>query len=153
MSKKALLEKILLQLNEQHQVMSAAASEATDNATGEETKSEGKYDTRAVEAAYLAGAQQEQATKVAEALQIFQTLELPTYQLTDPIGSGALVEADQDGDTVFFLLAPAAGGLTLDHLGCELTVLAPDAPLYQELLGRHAGDVIDSPPLMLLGVE
>lgn len=153
MTKADVLQAIVDALVAQHRVMAAAASDATENATGEETRSEGKYDTRAVEAAYLAGAQREQAGKLAEALHTFRSLSLPKYALTDPIGPGALVEADQDGDTVFFLLAPAAGGLTLEHLGCELTVLAPDAPLYQRLLNARAGTVIDSPPLMILGVE
>jgi hypothetical protein len=153
MKKAPLLRRILTLLEEQHQVMTSAAAESTENATGEQTKSEGKYDTRAVEAAYLAGAQQERADKLAEAVHLFRSLELPDYELTDAIGPGALVEADQNGDTLFFLLAPAAGGLTIEHLGCELTVLAPDAPLYQALLGQHAGGFIDSPALMLLGVE
>ena len=153
MSKAGLLKQILAQLEEQRRLMTSAAAEAVENASGDETKSEGKYDTRAIEAAYLAGAQQEQARKLAGAVEAFRQLSLPAYELTDPIGPGALVEADQNGDTVFFLLAPAAGGLTLTHLGCELTVLAPEAPLYQQLLGQQAGTLVDSPPLMILGVE
>lgn len=153
MDKSDLVKRILDALEAQHQVMASAAAEATENATGDETKSEGKYDTRAVEAAYLAGAQQERAEKLAEAVQIFRSLELLSYELTDPIASGALVEVDQDGETLFFLLAPAGGGITIDHLGCELTVLAPDAPLYEKLLNQRAGTLLDSPPLMILGVE
>ena len=80
-------------------------------------------------------------------------LEQQDYQLTDPIGSGALVETDLDGDTLFYLLAPAGGGTTLDFLGCELTVLTPEAPLFQQLAGRKAGDMLEDPPLLLLGVE
>lgn len=153
MTKSELLPRILAILEDQHRVMLAAAAEATENATGDETRSDGKYDTRATEAAYLAEAQAEQAEKLAEAIATFKTLSLPDYELTDEIGPGALVEADLEGDTSFFLLAPAAGGTTLEHLGCELTVLTPEAPLYQALVGRKAGDMLAQPELMLLGVE
>lgn len=153
MTKSDLSPRIVEILVEQHRVMLAASQESRDNATGDQTKSEGKYDTRATEAAYLAGAQAEQVEKLAEAIATFRMVTLPDYGATDPIGPGALVETDLDGETSFYLLVPAAGGTTLDHLGCELTLLTPDAPLYQQLLDRKAGDMLDHPPLLLLGVE
>lgn len=153
MTKSDLLPRILAILEDQHRVMCAATRDATENATGEETKSDGKYDTRATEAAYLAEAQAEQVEHLAEAIATIRTLTLPGYELTDEIGPGALVETDLEGETSFYLLVPVAGGTTLDYLGCELTLLTPDAPLYQALLGRRAGDMLDHPEIMLLGVE
>ena len=61
MSKPVLVDQIREQLKEQLNVMQAAAAEARENATGDETRSDGKYDTRAIEAGYLAGAQARQA--------------------------------------------------------------------------------------------
>jgi hypothetical protein len=153
MTKSELLPRILEILEDQHRVMLAASREATENATGDETRSDGKYDTRATEAAYFAEAQAEQAEKLAEAITSFTSLELPEYELTDAIGPGALVETDLDGETSFYLLVPAGGGTTLEHLGCELTLLTPDAPLYQKLLKRKAGEMLEQPEMMLLGVE
>ena len=91
--------------------------------------------------------------KLAEAIATFRAVTFPDYDLTDPVGPGALVETDLDGETSFYLLVPAAGGTTLEFLGCELTLLTPDAPLYQHLLDRKAGDLLEHPPLLLLGVE
>jgi hypothetical protein len=153
MTKSELLPRILEILEDQHRVMLTASREATENATGDETRSDGKYDTRATEAAYLAEAQAEQAEKLAEAITSFKSLELPEYELTDAIGPGALVETDLDGETSFYLLVPSGGGTTLEHLGCELTLLTPDAPLYQKLLKRKAGEMLEQPEMMLLGVE
>ena len=56
MSKSALLDQILQALKAQLSLMQAATAEARENATGDETRSEGKYDTRAIEASYLASA-------------------------------------------------------------------------------------------------
>ena len=59
----------------------AAAKDAKENATGEETKSDGKYDTRAIEAAYLAGAQAKQAEKLANKFTV-------PFQQASRIGQG-----------------------------------------------------------------
>ncbi|NNC89363.1 MAG: hypothetical protein HKN82_12965 [Akkermansiaceae bacterium] len=153
MPKPQLLTRIRAALAEQHAVMTAAADDARQNATGDETKSDGKYDTRAVEAAYLAGAQAEQAAKLAESMQHFESFDPPTYDEDGEIGPGALVETEHNGEIVFYLLAPAAGGLTVEHDGFEATVLTPESRLYQALLGQSAGKLLDDPPLMVLAVE
>jgi hypothetical protein len=153
MKKSDLFPRLIAILKEQHAVLQRALDDSRENASGDETKSEGKYDTRATEAAYLAKAQAEQVELMAEGLATLRGFRAPDYQLTDPIGSVALVETDLDGETLFYLLAPAGGGTTLDFLGCELTVLTPDAPLYQQLLARKAGESLQDPPLLLLGVE
>lgn len=153
MTKSDLLPRILEILEDQHRVMLHALKETRENASGDETKSEGKYDTRATEAAYLAGAQQQQSDKLAEAIHTFRSWKLPHFELTDEIALGALVETDLDDETSFYLLAPAGGGTTLDYLGCELTLLTPEAPLFQKLAGRKPGDMLDNPPLLLLGIE
>lgn len=153
MQKSDLFPRLIAVLEEQLAVMRHALRESRENASGDETKSEGKYDTRATEAAYLAEAQAEQADHMADAIGTLKAFGAPEYELTDPIGPGALVETDLDGETSFYLLAPAGGGTTLDFLGCELTVLTPDAPLYQQLLTRKAGESLEDPPLLLLGVE
>ncbi|MDA0766508.1 MAG: hypothetical protein O3A92_06770 [Verrucomicrobia bacterium] len=153
MTKSDLLPRILEILEDQHRVMLHALKETRENASGDETKSEGKYDTRATEAAYLAGAQQQQSDKLAEAIHTFRSWKPPHFELTDEIALGALVETDLDDETSFYLLAPAGGGTTLDYLGCELTLLTPEAPLFQKLAGRKPGDMLDNPPLLLLGIE
>jgi hypothetical protein len=153
MTKSDILPRAIAILEEQHAVMLQALRESEENASGDETKSEGKYDTRATEAAYLAEAQAEQAEHMADAITTLKAFSAPAYTLTDPIGPGTLVETDLDGETAFYLLVPAGGGTTLEFLGCELTLLTPDAPLYQQLLNRKAGEALEDPPLLLLGVE
>lgn len=77
MTKSDLLPLLIKRLEEQHQVMIQALGDSRENASGDETKSEGKYDTRATEAAYLAEAQQAQADKLAEGIQIFRAFDPP----------------------------------------------------------------------------
>lgn len=152
MSKPALLQRIRAQLDEQLAVMKAAARDAKENATGEETKSDGKYDTRAIEAAYLAEAQAKQAEHLAEAVRVFESFDPPLYDDDEAIGPGALVEAEHAGEIVFYLLAPVAGGVTVEYDGFDCTVLTPESRLYQELLGARAGALFHQSGLMVLGV-
>ncbi|MEO1842858.1 MAG: hypothetical protein ABGZ37_01130, partial [Akkermansiaceae bacterium] len=123
MSKPALVHQIRTELEAQLAVMKAAAAEAKENATGDETKSDGKYDTRAIEAGYLAGAQAEQAAKLVEAVRLFKAFDPPIYDEAEAIGPGALVETEHGGEIIYYLLAPAGGGHTVEHDGFDCTVL------------------------------
>ena len=154
MSKQTLVAQIRRELEEKLAVMQAAAADAKENATGDETKSDGKYDTRAIEAGYLAGAQAEQAEKLAEAVRLFQQFDPPS--IDDPskeIGPGALVECEHSGEIVFYLLAPAGGGHTVEHEGFDCIVLSPESTIYQTLLGAKMGELLDDDALMVLEVS
>ncbi|MGD1979069.1 MAG: hypothetical protein PVJ98_06745 [Akkermansiaceae bacterium] len=153
MTKRDVLTALQAQLTEKIAVLKSALAESNENASGEETRSEGTYDTRAIEASYLAEAQREQLSLAEQSLALFETFEPTDFQPTDAIAPGALVEADQDGEICFYLLAPTGGGLVTDYLGCDVTVITPDSRLYQELLEKKMGEEIDQPALTILGVE
>src|SRR5690554_4187509 len=78
--------------------------------------------------------------EMAAAVRAFESLRLPDFGIDEPIDAGALVEAELDGETSWFLLAPAAGGLVVRHEEREITLLTPDSELYRKLLGRRVGD-------------
>jgi hypothetical protein len=40
-----------------------------------------------------------------------------------------------------------------EYLGCEVTVITPDSRLYQELAEKKMGDELESPALMVTGLE
>jgi hypothetical protein len=150
--KTELLERIRVELRRRLERLSKAALDAHAAATDPGSKAEGKYDTRSLEASYLAVGQARQADEIAASLRIFEALQFPEFEPDDPIDSGALVEADLEGETVWFLLAPAAGGLVVRHDGREITLLAPASELYQKLLGRRLGDALEAPPLWITEV-
>ncbi len=153
MFKPALIRQIRSLLEEQLSITVAAAEDAKENAIGDETKSDGKYDTRAIEAAYLAGAQAEQAKKLAESVRLLTVFDPVPYDEGDGIGVGALVETEHGGNIIFYFLAPAGGGHTVEYDGFDCTVLTPESPLYQDLLGSHAGELLEDSSIMILGVS
>lgn len=140
-----LLEQIRHELQTQLDRLSKAALEAHAAATDPGSKAEGKYDTRSLEASYLAVGQARQVDDIAEALRIFESWVLPDFDDVTPIDAGALVEVEMGGSTDFYLLAPASGGLVIAHAGREVTLLTPASVLYRRLQGMKSGDALDSP--------
>jgi hypothetical protein len=132
--------------------MLEAARKTAAGVTDPENKAENKYDTRGLEASYLAAGQGEQVEALAEAVMMFQPAAFPKFASDAAIAAGALVEGQIGGERLFYLLAPKAGGITCEFDGCEVTVLTPDAPLRQKLLGLKAGEALSQPPMRVLRV-
>ena len=150
--KSALLAQIRADLRTQLERLTKAAFEAHAAATDPGSKAEGKYDTRSLEASYLAAGQARQVDELAETLRIFEGLTLADFAMEDGIDAGALVEADLAGETGFYLLVPSSGGRVVSHEGREITLLTPASGLYQRLLGLRVGDTLDAPLLQVTEV-
>ena len=140
MNKRALVKKIVAQIQAELESCARAARSAHAEATHEQNKAENKYDTRGLEAAYLAGAQSRQAAAAQQAIEDFGKLALKEFSTTDAIDLSALVELDSRGERSLFFIGPCKGGLELQQNGREVTVLTPQAPLGQQLVGRKQGD-------------
>ena len=148
-----LLEQIRAELRAQLERLSKAAIEAHAAATDPGSKAEGKYDTRSLEASYLAAGQARQVDELAESVRIFETLSFPDFKTDDEIDAGALVEANLNGETAYFLLVPASGGLVIEHEGMEITLLTPASGLYRKLLGMRRGESLETPALRVTDVS
>jgi hypothetical protein len=147
--KDRLLDAIRAELRARFDRLTRAAKDAHAAATDPGSKAESKYDTRSLEASYLAAGQARQLDDLARDLGLFDAVTLPDFGMEDPVDAGALVEADLHGESTWFLLAPAAGGLEITHDGLEITLLTPESALYQKLLGLRTGDQLEDPPLFV----
>ncbi|MDF1812581.1 MAG: hypothetical protein P1V20_10210 [Verrucomicrobiales bacterium] len=154
MDKSAIIDSLKNQLKEQYERAVAAVQDAAEAATGDDTKAESKYDTRGLEASYLAAGQVEQADRMARELGAVEAFHFPDFTDATPIAPGALVEGVLDGKKVYYLLAPGGGGLTVNtEDGAVVTVLGSDAPLRGHLLDAKTGAKIERPPLQITGVK
>ena len=151
--KPAILTRIRTELRARLDRLSKAAFEAHAAATDPGSKAEGKYDTRSLEASYLAAGQARQVDELAESVRIFETLTLPDFEMDEAIDAGALVEVELNGEAAFFLLVPASGGLVILHEDQEITLLTPDSGLYRKLLEMRAGESLDLPKLTVIAVS
>ena len=140
MNKKQLLKKIISSLSESLGVLVKAAQASHAEATHESSRAESKYDTRGLEAAYLAGGQARQAKEIMDSIKTYEALALKDFGPAEPIDLTALVELDSDGTRAWYFVGPKNGGLEIKFQGKEVTVITPQSPLGQNLLGRKAGD-------------
>jgi transcription elongation GreA/GreB family factor len=140
MNKRALIKKITAKLAGELQIYFRAAQFSRAEATHESSKAESKYDTRGLEASYLARGQSKQATELEAAIAEFEKLNVRTFADGEAIGIGALVELENGGGNFFYFLGPRAGGTEVVHDKKEILVITPHSPLGEQLLGKKSGD-------------
>lgn len=149
MDKRVLLQKILAQLASELSVYQKAAQAAHTEATHEQSKAENKYDTRGLEASYLARGQSRQAAEIVQSIEQFKKLSPGRFAEDAPIDVGALVELVGKRERSFYFIGPRSGGMEICCEGKEILVITPQSPLGQQLVGKKCGEQLQ----ILLGGE
>src|SRR4029079_13072981 len=141
-NKTIIIKKVVTQLAAELESYGKAARAAHAEATHEQSKAENKYDTRGLEAAYLARGQSKQMADPAQAIEQLEKMPLVKFGAKDPVDLGALVELDAGGERSFYLIGPKAGGTEIVHEKKTIMVLTPQSPLGEKLVGRKQGDEV-----------
>jgi transcription elongation GreA/GreB family factor len=139
MDKSKLIALIVEALAENLAILEKAARASHAEATHESSKAESKYDTRGLEAAYLAGGQARQAREILESIKHYEKLVPKDFAPGEPIDLGALVELESGGARSLYFIGPRHGGLEIKYKRKEIIVITPQSPLGQNLMERKAG--------------
>lgn len=139
MNKSALIEKIVAELLARIAAYEVAARAAHAEATHEENKAEDKYDTRGLEAGYLAQGQARQMAEAAEALGHYKRMHPRKFPADEAIDVGALVEVSGPTETLLYFIGPAAGGTEVCVGKKTVIVITPQSPMGQLLMGKKTG--------------
>jgi transcription elongation GreA/GreB family factor len=139
MNKTVLLKKIVSALGESLEVLERAARASHNEATHESSRAESKYDTRGLEAAYLAGGQARQAKEIIDSMKLYQSLATRNFVAGDLIDLTAVVKLETDGAPSMYFIGPKSGGVEINHDDEEITVITPQSPLGQNLVGKKVG--------------
>ncbi|QQL45887.1 transcription elongation factor [Sulfuriroseicoccus oceanibius] len=143
--KQSLVDQVIARLEADLEKLTNAAKEARDYATDSECKSEGKYDTRGLEASYLAGAQAEKSEELAEAISVLSRIKLPEHPPHVANGTLVVVSDVTSGEDDAYFILPAGGGIELETELSEhpTTVITPQSPRGEELVNHSPGDFLD----------
>ena len=142
--KEKLLEQLNALLQSRVEDFTRIARETARGATHEEAKPEDDKDTRALEQTYLARGQAERVVAAEHELQVFRSMKRRTWELGEPIASGALVTlTDESESERSFLLLPLGAGLKLELAGVSVQVITPTSPLGEALLGQEEDDSVE----------
>lgn len=114
------------------------AATTRDEVGSDETRQEGKYDTRSTEASYLARGQ---AWRIDALRRLVSWFDLIRPQPMECVQLGALVALDGPRQDLIFV-APV-GGASAAVDGHRVRVISPAAPLYQAMADLEAGDEFD----------
>lgn len=132
--KNKLLEKAKEQLT-----LAAQAAESAKNLSREgDLKSDGKYDTRGVEAGYLAGAQAKRVEEIKQDIALLESIELDHDSKTVSIGS--LIELEYNKNTRVYFLSSTSGGNLLNIDGQAILVISVFSPIGQAVVNLSLGD-------------
>lgn len=140
MDKSALMQRIIAHLAGELALAARTARATQAEAAHEQNKAENKYDTRGLEASYLAHGQARQADETEQALRQCRALAVRAFAAADPIALGALVALEGRAGGLICFIAPGAGGVEFSHEKKTVLVLTPSSPLGRQLMGRRQGE-------------
>ena len=143
MDKSKIFQMIIDALESELNTMIDAAKNNREAATHEESRAENKYDTRGLEASYLAGAQAKRAKELQDLILLYKGTMVQNYNSKTPIDHTALVELSYQGQKKLYFLAPKEGGKAITYNKKEIFVVSPNSPIGEALMGRLQGDEFD----------
>ena len=152
LQKSAVIEAVLDALRSEFENYVSISKKTRATGNDAETKAEGKYDTRSTEENYLADGLAKHALAASQAIEAISSLPLTASLENTPISLGSLVEIAFPTETLWFLIAPAAGGMEVEVSGQTVTVLSPESPLGQQLKGQTTGGKTRQPVTKILRV-
>ena len=137
--KQEILELILSELKGTLDVLVESALIAKEASTNEESKAENKYDTRGLEAGYLASGQAKRVQKLKEQIFLLEKMEPKSFSSDERISLSAIINIsiDEDREVLLFLLP--VGGVEVDYQGQRYKSITLESPLGQNLIDQEVG--------------
>jgi transcription elongation GreA/GreB family factor len=138
--KRKLIQAVIESLKADLALYRRAAVAARAEATHEQSKAENKYDTRGLEASYLARGQSRQLAEIEQAIEKFEKMDGREFSPGEPIDTGAVVELTSGREKNLYFIGPRAGGTEVTFEKREVLVITPDSPLGAQLIGKKQGE-------------
>ncbi|MDF1764525.1 MAG: hypothetical protein P1U57_14040 [Oleibacter sp.] len=140
--KESIKQALLASLDEEIHTALQAATSAHTTASDANNKPENKYDTLALEAAYLAHGQSERILGLQQMRIQVAKWPLPKLITEDPIRLGCYIELlSENGTRQAFFIAPV-GGRTFILDGQTVLVVSQQTTLASTLNGKVMGDEV-----------
>ena len=143
MQKSTVLEALITHLDSELEGLLRGARASFAAATDPDSKAENKYDTRTLEASYVARGQAQRVAEVQEARHSF--LQLRDLPVGPTVKLGSFITLDMGSRQDHYFLSPAEGGIEVVVEGLEIMAITPASPLGSQLLGLSIGERVKLP--------
>ena len=140
MNKKSVILALQKEILKNLELALAAAKNTYDIATHEDSKAENKYDTRGLEASYLAGAQALRVADLRDTAALISNFNAKDFTDSDKLALGALVELKSGNKQLWVLLLQKGGGQSTVCDSTSVQIVTPESPLGVQLIGKEVGD-------------
>jgi transcription elongation GreA/GreB family factor len=138
--KQELLSGLIGKMKEEMHNLESAAKANKDFATDQEFKAESKYDTRSLEAGYLASAELSRVEDLKLEIQMLEEVDLKVSNKSEEICIGSLVELTHKEQERTYFVIPTSGGTLLKVGDKAVLVVSVFSPLGDALLGLRKGE-------------
>ncbi len=140
MDKQKLLQLVIAQLEDELGRAQLAYNATNEAATAEENRPENQYDTRALEASFLARGQAARISELEHGINVLRTLPMKEFGDDTPVQGGALVTLECEGAKYYHLVLPVGAGIQIQNGKEKVSVVTYSSPLGAALLGKKEGD-------------
>lgn len=141
--KQQILDELIKKARVELEGLESSAKSHRDFATDQEFKAESKYDTRALEASYLASAEAKRVEELKLEIQILEEVDLEASRKLGEISIGALVELLHQNQKRFYFLIPTAGGTLISVSNQAVLVVSVFSPIGDALMGLKKGETFE----------
>ncbi|MCO4792236.1 MAG: GreA/GreB family elongation factor [Bacteriovoracaceae bacterium] len=135
--KTALINLLTKELDDLERIARSTKEQAIDSEMGQEDK----WDTRRIEASYLAGAQAKRVEEIKRDLNLIKSLEIQESSETVSLSSIISVEHEDKKDKYF--MSPTYSSHTLEIEGNQIQALSIHSPLGKGLIGSDENESIE----------
>jgi transcription elongation GreA/GreB family factor len=136
--KKTILDHLKLTLEEELKKARDAYETSHKHATDSELKADGKYDTRSIEAGYLAGAQKKRVEELELEIKLIEEVNLD--HVNDTVSVGSLVSLKHNNQQRKYFISSTSGGSMIKVEDEVVLVISAFSPLGSEVIGLKKGD-------------
>lgn len=140
--KKKIVEVLIEKLNAELIEVEGAAKSTRDLVQADDLKSEGKYDTRAIEAGYLASAQNKRVEEIKLDIQMLEDLATQIEPATK-LQLGSLGLIDCNGQKRLYFLSTTSGGSMIMIDNHPILVISVFSPIGDAALGLGVGETFE----------
>ncbi len=139
--KSEILDKVLQVVEGNLGVLVDSAIAAKEFSTNEESKAENKYDTRGLEASYLASGQAQRAQKLQEQIYLLKKVNLQSYSKEASVGIGSVIELHVNESLKKHLFVLPSGGVEVHFGDIMIQTITIESPIgmniHQQVVGHE----------------
>lgn len=141
MEKQKILEHLKKNIQQELDKAKNAYQTSHGHATDNELKADGKYDTRAIEAGYLAGAQKKRVEELEQEVKLLDEIDLS--HTNDQVSVGSLVGLSYNNLEKKYFISSTSGGSMFNIDGEIILIISAFSPLGVEAIGLKKGDTFE----------